>query len=55
MTKGCEHIYLLDEAVPLAATCCGIPVKINKLKLAEGLENLLDVALCKVEMQRSNI
>jgi len=50
-----EDADVLDEAIALAPTRRGIPVKINELKLAERLENLLDVALCQLEMERPNV
>ena len=46
---------VLDKAVAFASTRCGIPVKINEFKLAERLEDLLDVALGQLEMERPNV
>jgi len=48
-------VNVLDKAVALASTRRRIPVKINELKLAERLENLLDVALGQLEMERPNV
>jgi hypothetical protein len=45
----------LDKAVALASPRRGIPVKINEFKLAERLENLLDVALCQLEVERPDV
>jgi len=50
-----QSVDVLDKAVAFAATRRGIPVKINEFKLAERLENLLDVALGQLEMERPNV
>jgi hypothetical protein len=50
-----QDVYVLDEAVSFASTRRGIPVKINEFKLAEWLENLLDVALSQLEVERPNV
>lgn len=47
-----ESVDVLDKAVAFASTRRGIPVKINEFKLAERLEDLLDVALGQLEMER---
>ena len=50
-----QDVDALNKAVSFASTRRGIPVKINELKLAERLENLLDVALGQLEVERSNV
>lgn len=50
-----EDINALDKAIAFASTRRGIPVKINEFKLAERLENLLDVALGQLEMEGPNV
>ena len=50
-----ESVDILNKAIAFASTRRGIPVKINEFKLAERLEDLLDVALGQLEMERPNI
>jgi hypothetical protein len=52
-SKECE--YILHEGITLAAAGHWIPVKVNEFKLAEWFENLFNIGLGKVEMQRSNV
>lgn len=50
-----ESVDILNKAIAFASTRRGIPVKINEFKLAERLEDLLDVALGQLEMERPNV
>lgn len=45
----------LDKCIALAATSHRVPVEVNKLQFAEWLEDLFDVGLSKIEVERSNI
>jgi hypothetical protein len=47
--------YTLDEAVALAATCDGIAVKVDKLKLAKWFKHLFDITFGKVKVERANV
>ena len=46
---------ILDKRVAFATTSHRVPVKINEFKFAEWLEDLLDIGLGEVEMERPNI
>jgi hypothetical protein len=52
MTLGAD---ILDEAIAFTATCRGIAVEVDKVKFTKGFEDLLDVVLGQVEMQRTDI
>ena len=47
--------HLLDETKAFASTGHGISVKINEVEFPKRLKNLLDVRLCKVEVEGADI
>ena len=52
-----NHIMtnVLNERIAFASSGHRILMKVDKFQLSEGFENLLDVAFCEVEVQRTNI
>jgi len=48
-------INSLNEGITFAASGHGIPVEIDKFKLAERLKHLLNIRFGEIKMERANV